>query len=228
MIRRFDLKPRTVLDPDVVTGICAAFGASRPDDLYAAVGYGKVSARAVLEALVPREQRGRRKPEKSIASVVRRVLQPNRGTIKVRGFDDLMVFRAGCCKPIRGETIVGYVTRGKGVSVHAASCSNVVNLFYDPERRIDVAWDKANGESAFTVGLTIQVEDRRGMIADVTARLADRKIDIRKVEASANEDQHGHIAVTFDVRDMQHLQRVIKVVRGVAGVLHVERVHRKP
>ena len=228
-VRRFDLKPRTVLDPGVVAGICASFSASKPEDLYAAVGYGKVSARAVLEALVPRERRGRRKPEKkSIAAVVRRVLQPNQGTIMVRGFDDLMVFRAGCCNPIRGETIVGYVTRGKGVSVHAASCSNVVNLFYDPERRIDVAWDKANGESAFTVCLTMQVEDRRGMIADVTARLADRKIDIRKVEASANEDRHGHIAVTFDVRDMQHLQRVIKVVRGVAGVLHVERVHRKP
>ena len=228
-VRRFDLKPRTVLDPGVVAGICAAFSASKPEDLYAAVGYGKVSARAVIEALVPRERRGRRKPEKkSIAAVVRRVLQPNQGTIMVRGFDDLMVFRAGCCNPIRGETIVGYVTRGKGVSVHASSCSNVVNLFYDPERRIDVAWDKANGESAFTVCLTMQVEDRRGMIADVTARLADRKIDIRKVEASANEDRHGHIAVTFDVRDMQHLQRVIKVVRGVAGVLHVERVHRKP
>ena len=228
-VRRFDLKPRTVLDPGVVAGICASFSASKPEDLYAAVGYGKVSARAVLEALVPRERRGRRKPEKkSIAAVVRRVLQPNQGTIMVRGFDDLMVFRAGCCNPIRGETIVGYVTRGKGVSVHASSCSNVVNLFYDPERRIDVAWDKANGESAFTVCLTMQVEDRRGMIADVTARLADRKIDIRKVEASANEDRHGHIAVTFDVRDMQHLQRVIKVVRGVAGVLHVERVHRKP
>ena len=139
-----------------------------------------------------------------------------------------MVFRAGCCNPIRGEKIVGYVTRGKGVSVHAASCSNVVNLFYDPERRIDVAWDKANDESAFTVCLTIQVEDRRGMIADVTSRLADRKINIRKVEASANEHQHGHISVTFDISDMGHLQRVIKVVRGVAGVLDVERVHRKP
>ena len=226
-LRRFDLKARTVLDPEAVGKICATFSASKPDDLYAFVGYGKVSARAVLDVLVPREQRDRQKPETSISSVVRRVLRPNQGTIKVRGFDDLLVFRAGCCNPIRGEKIVGYVTRGKGVSVHAASCPNVMNLFYDPERRIDVAWDKANGESAFTVCLTIQVEDRRGMIADVTSRLADRRIDIRKVEASASEDQHGQISVTFDISDMQHLQRVIKVVRGVTGVLDVERVHRK-
>ena len=227
-LRRFDLKPRTVLNPEEVARVCAAFNASKPDELYASVGYGKVSARAVLEALVPREQRGRRKPEKAIVSAVRRVLRPNQATIKVRGFDDLMVFRAGCCNPIRGEKIVGYVTRGKGVSVHAASCSNVINLFYDPERRIDVAWGKASGESSFTVCLTIQVEDRRGMIADVTSRLADTRINIRKVEASANEDRHGQISVTFDISDMRHLQRVIKVVRGVAGVLDVERVHRKP
>ena len=227
-VRRFDLKPRTVLDPDAVGRVCATLGASKPDDLYASVGYGKVSSRAVLDALIPREQREHAKSEASIASVVRRVLRPNQGTIKVRGFDDLMVFRAGCCNPIRGEKIVGYVTRGKGVSVHAASCPNVVNLFYDPERRIDVAWDKANDESTFTVCLTIQVEDRRGMIADVTSRLADRSINILKVEASANKDRHGHISVTFDISDMQHLQRVIKVVRAVAGVLDVERVHRKP
>jgi len=227
-VRRFDLKPRTVLDPDAVGRVCAALGASKPDDLYASVGYGKVSSRAVLDALIPREQREHPKADASISSVVRRVLRPNQETIKVRGFDDLMVFRAGCCNPIRGEKIVGYVTRGKGVSVHAASCPNVVNLFYDPERRIDVAWDKANDESTFTVCLTIQVEDRRGMIADVTSRLADRRINILKVEASANKDRHGHISVTFDISDMQHLQRVIKVVRAVAGVLDVERVHRKP
>ena len=227
-VRRFDLKPRAVLDPDAVARVCSTLGASKPDDLYASVGYGKVSSRAVLDVLIPREQRERPKAEASIASVVRRVLRPNQETIKVRGFDDLMVFRAGCCNPIRGEKIVGYVTRGKGVSVHAASCPNVVNLFYDPERRIDVAWDKANDESTFTVCLTIQVEDRRGMIADVTSRLADRRINILKVEASANKDRHGHISVTFDISDMQHLQRVIKVVRAVAGVLDVERVHRKP
>ncbi|MCY4637744.1 MAG: bifunctional (p)ppGpp synthetase/guanosine-3',5'-bis(diphosphate) 3'-pyrophosphohydrolase [Acidobacteria bacterium] len=227
-VRRFDLKPRTVLDPDAVGRVCAALGASKPDDLYASVGYGKVSSRAVLDALIPREQREHPKADASISSAVRRVLRPNQETIKVRGFDDLMVFRAGCCNPIRGEKIVGYVTRGKGVSVHAASCPNVVNLFYDPERRIDVAWDKANDESTFTVCLTIQVEDRRGMIADVTSRLADRRINILKVEASANKDRHGHISVTFDISDMQHLQRVIKVVRAVAGVLDVERVHRKP
>ena len=96
----------------------------------------------------------------AIAAAVRRVLGNGEDRIKVSGVDDLMVFRARCCNPIRGEKIVGYITRGKGVSVHSAACSNVVNLLYDPERRIDVEWEKS-GEAAarYTVRLTMQVEE---------------------------------------------------------------------
>ena len=226
-IRQFDLKAKTVLDDDAVASVCSEFGAQKPDDLFAFVGYGKVSASNVLAKLVPTEQLREPKGETALGSVVRRVLRPNQDKIKVRGFDDLMVFRAGCCNPIRGEQIVGYVTRGKGVSVHSASCPNVTNLFYDPERRIDVVWDAADSDTSFTVCLTMQVEDRRGMLADVTARITGTKINIRKVEASAHEDQRGHISVTMDIRDLKHLQRVIKVVRAVPGVLNVERVLRQ-
>ena len=226
-VRRFALKAKAVLDAKAVETVCGDFNASKPDDLYAAVGYGKVAARAVLDRLVPENRLQQPNPETPIASVVRRILRPNQDTIKVRGFDDLMVFRAGCCNPIRGEKIVGYVTRGKGVSVHSANCPNVLNLLYDPERRIDVVWDRADGDASFTVCLTIQVEDRRGMLADVTSRIAETRIDIRKVEASAHEDQHGHISVTMDITDLKHLQKVIKVVRAVPGVLNVERVLRQ-
>src|SRR6202043_852868 len=103
----------------------------------------------VLVKLVPSDKLREKSPEGAVASVVRRVLGAGEEKIKVRGFDDLMVFRARCCNPIRGEKIVGYITRGKGVSVHSATCPNVVNLLYDPERRIEVEWDKSPaGESA--------------------------------------------------------------------------------
>ncbi len=225
--RRFDVKEKALVDAEALARVASELGLPRADDLCASIGYGKISARNVLGRLVPQEQLGEQKKETAIASVVRRVLRPNQDTITVRGFDDLMVFRAGCCNPIRGEQIVGYVTRGKGVSVHAASCPNVINLFYDTERRIDVVWDKARDASSFTVCLTMQVEDRRGMLADVTSRIADRKINIRKVEATTNEGQHGRISVTIEINDLKHLQRVIKVVRAVPGVLDVERVLRQ-
>ena len=227
-IRHFDLKVKTVLDADMLESACGDFGAQKADDLLALVGYGKVSTRTLLAKLVPLNQLREPKKGVAIASAVRRMLRPNQHKIKVRGFDDLMVFRAGCCNPIRGEKIVGYVTRGKGVSVHSASCRNVTNLFYDPDRRIDVVWDfSATDETLFTVCLTIQVEDRRGMLADVTSRIADTKINIRKVEATTHEHEHGHISVTIDISDLKHLQRVVKVVRAVPGVLNVERVLRQ-
>ncbi len=99
-----------------------------------------------------------------------------------------MVFRARCCNPIRGEKIVGYITRGKGVSVHSATCPNVVNLLYDPERRIDVEWDKGVDASPYTVRLKISVEDRRGILADVSSRIADINTNIRDVEATVGAD----------------------------------------
>ena len=225
-VRRFDLSAKKVLDSASVAQISGEFGLKKGDDLFAAVGYGKISARKVLAKIVPQDKLREKADETAIAAVVRRVLRPSEDKIKVRGFDDLMVFRARCCNPIRGEKIVGYITRGKGVSVHAATCPNVLNLLYDPERRIDVVWDRADEASSFTVCLAIQVEDRRGILADVTGAIANVNINMRKVEASTNEDQRGRISVTMDITDLKHLQRVSKVVRAVPGVVDVERMMR--
>ena len=225
--RRFDLKTRTIFDSPAMVEACDSFAAPKPDDLFASVGYGKVSPRNVLAKLYPAERLVEPKQKAALTSVVRRVLRPHHDKIKVRGFDDLLVFRAGCCNPIRGEKIVGYVTRGKGVSVHSSTCPNVMNLFYDPDRRIDVVWDSKSDNTQFTVCLTIEVEDRRGMLADVTSCISDTEINIRKIETSTREDEHAYISVTMDIDDLKHLQRVIKVLRAVSGVRDVERVLRQ-
>ena len=228
-IRRFNLSVKKVLETQKLNEVAGEFGSKKTDDLFTAVGYGKLSPRAVLAKLVPKDQLTESPGQTALRSVVRRVLRPAEDKIKVQGFDDLMVFRARCCNPIRGEKIVGYITRGKGVSVHSATCPNVLNLLYDVERRIEVVWDKPrdNEASVFTVSLTIQVEDRRGILADVTSRIADIKINVRKVEAIASDDNHGQISVTLDITDLKHLQRVVKVVTSVPGVLDVERVQRQ-
>ena len=149
--------------------------------------------------------------------------------IKVKGFDDLMVFRARCCNPIRGEKIVGYITRGKGVSVHSATCPNVVNLLYDPERRIEVEWDKSapgDGAARYTVKLTMEVEDRKGLLAAVSAKIADINTNIKNMEARTDPDRHARIDMTVEISDLKHLEKVIKAVRGVEGVIGVERAAR--
>jgi len=227
--RRFDLNPKTVLESEELAKFATEYGAQKPEELLAHIGYGKLSARTVLQKSVPGGQLKERPADSAVVSVVKRVLRPGSASdkIKVRGTDDIMVFRAKCCNPIRGEKIVGYITRGKGVSVHAATCPNVLNLMFDPERRIDVEWDTATSDQApYTVRLTMQVEDRKGMLAEISAKVSDINTNITNMEARTGDDQQARIDMTVEISDVKHLERVIKSIKGVQGVLGVERTAR--
>ena len=221
--RRYDLNPKTLVDSDAFKNVLGDFGGHKPDDVFAAIGYGKLSPKQVLAKLVPADTLREKAPEGVVRAAVKRVLGTGEEKIKVRGFDDLMVFRARCCNPIRGEKIVGYITRGKGVSVHSASCSNVVNLLYDPERRIDVEWDKGDAVARYTVKLTMEVEDRKGVLAAVSAKIAGINTNIKTMEAHTGDDQRARIDMTVEISDLKHLEKVMKSLRAVDGVLDVER-----
>jgi GTP pyrophosphokinase len=225
-LRRYGVDRATVSD-DVLGRIAPEFSVPRADDLYAAIGYGKVTARAVLARAVGPDTL-REKAADGQPTPVRRptTAAADDQKIKVRGIDDLMVFRARCCNPIRGEKIVGYITRGKGVSVHAVSCPNVVNLLFDPERRIEVEWDTGHDALPYIVRLKISVEDRRGILADVSSRIADIDTNIKDVEATAGTDHRGSIRMTVEISDLKHLERVMKSIQKVEGVLAVERASR--
>jgi GTP pyrophosphokinase len=228
--RRYDLNVKGMTESAEFTAVLPEFGAQKPDELYAAMGYGKLQPKQVFGRLVPDDKLREKPAEGAVAAVVRRVLGTGEEKIKVKGFDDLMVSRARCCNPIRGEKIVGYITRGKGVSVHSAACPNVVNLLYDPERRIDVEWDKSPGAAdaaaRYTVKLTMEVEDRKGLLAAVSARIADLNTNIRNMEARTDQDRRARLDMTIEISDLKHLERVIKSLKGVDGVLGVERAGR--
>jgi GTP pyrophosphokinase len=226
--RRFDLNPKTLLTDDALARAAAELSVQKPDDLFAAIGYGKLAPKQVLARLVPAGKLQEKPPEGLVSAAVRRVLGTGEEKIKVKGFDDLMVFRARCCNPILGEKIVGYITRGKGVSVHSATCPNVVNLLYDPERRIDVEWDKSSSADAarYTVKLTMEVEDRKGLLAAVSAKIADINTNIKNMEARTDPDQRARIDMTVEISDLKHLEKVMKSLRGVDGVIDVERAGR--
>jgi GTP diphosphokinase / guanosine-3',5'-bis(diphosphate) 3'-diphosphatase len=227
--RRFDLNPKTLLEGDGFSRVLADLGVQKRDDVFAAIGYGKVAPKHVLAKLVPTDTLKEKAPEGPVTSAVKRVFGAGEEKIKVKGFDDLMVFRARCCNPIRGEKIIGYITRGKGVSVHSSTCPNVVNLLYDPERRIEVEWDKSSGADAaarYTVKLTMEVEDRKGLLAAVSAKIADINTNIKNMEARTDNDQHARIDMTVEISDLKHLEKVIKSLKTVDGVLDVERAGR--
>jgi GTP pyrophosphokinase len=225
--RRFGLNAGTVLESSELSKFASEYGARTVEELLAHIGYGKLSARTVLQKSVPAELK-EKAPDSAVVSVVKRVLRTGGAAdkIKVRGADDVMVFRAKCCNPIRGEKIVGYITRGKGVSVHSASCTNVLNLMFDPERRIEVEWDQAGGEAPYIVRLTMQVEDRKGMLAEISAKVSDINTNITNMQARTGEDQQARIDMTVEIRDLKHLDKVIKSIKGVQGVIGVERTAR--
>src|SRR5262249_54926685 len=153
-----------------------------------------------------------------------RPVEGGEGVIKVRGIDDLMVYRAKCCNPIRGEAIVGYVTRGKGVAVHSRMCPNVQSLMYDVERKIDVEWARAADES-FPVRIVIHTDDRPGMLNQLTGVLSDEHTNIRSLEAKGATDHDGGVVdITVDVRDKKQLEKLVNAMRRISGVRDVERL----
>src|SRR5215510_812287 len=178
-LRRYDIPQKGLLESDLFAKALSDAGVKTADDLFALIGYGTLSAKQLLGKLVPAERLKEKPPDGVVAAVVKRAFGGGEEKIKVRGSDDVLVFRAKCCNPIRGEKIVGYITRGKGVSVHSATCPNVVNLLYDPERKIEVEWEKSSGtEAPYTVRLTMQVEDRKGMLAEISAKVSDINTNI--------------------------------------------------
>jgi GTP pyrophosphokinase len=201
------------------------------EDLHAALGYGKFSARQVLSKIAPsvvKEEVPEARPAPApdgaaqTAPGVRRA--DGDGVIKVRGLDDLMVYRAKCCNPIRGEAIVGYVTRGKGVAVHAKMCPNVQSLMYDVERKIEVEWARA-AEDSFPVRIVIHTDDRPGMLNQLTSVLSAENTNIRSLEAKGATDHDGGVVeMTVDVRDKKQLEKLVATMRRISGVRDVERL----
>ena len=209
------------------------YGLSQTEDLYAALGYGKFSARQVLQKAAP-ELLTDDAPAAHAAPVAEPSASPGQSgesyddAIKVHGMDDLMVYRAKCCNPIRGDAIVGYVTRGKGVAVHARSCTNVQNLMYDSERKIDVEWTRSVLET-FPVRIVVHTDDRPGLLHQITSALADEKINVRSLEARTDFSQSTDAAIvemTVEVRDKKQLEKLCTAMRRISGIRDVERTQQ--
>ncbi len=198
-------------------------GFSSLDDFLAAVGYGKTAPHALLAALVPTSAL-EPKPEGVVSRTVKKVLGFGDGRVKVRGADDILVVLAKCCNPVRGEEIVGYITRGKGVSVHSVQCPNVKGLLFDPERKIEVAWDTGAKDAVYDVKLALDVEDRQGLLAKIVSTIADEKADIKNVDAKTFEGKQARVSVVLSVSDRVQMERVMARIRKIDGVREVSRM----
>ena len=233
---RFQLSTKKLLnDADgAMKRVAGEYGYGRPDDLMAAIGYGKLVPRNVIAKYLGPEKFDEQaqkldgqKPSRLRDSVeaVKRMIRLGDDSIVVRGIDDLLINRARCCNPVHGEAIVGYVTRGKGVAVHARRCKNVEQLMINPERIVEVEWAGKPDSVAYAVKLLAVTENRNGMLAGITAAISDMKTGIRDARATVAADNRGRVEVTVEVFDVKHLDKVMRSVRNVPGVLDVERMN---
>ncbi len=236
--RKFKV-PMTQIDDQDLGRIAHEFGVATSADLLATLGQGKHTAHQVLNKLAPgfagpaeAEPGAETKPgEAGMSDAVRKLHLAGSDSLQVEGQNDLLVYRARCCNPIRGEEIVGYVTRGKGVAVHARSCPNVQNLLYESDRRINVEWsrvaDGAEGQAQrYPVKITVYCDDRTGMLKELTAVISDEDTNIRGVELRRDEEGEAVIEFVVEAEDVRHLNRMVLGLRRVDGVRQVERTQK--
>ena len=233
--------PMSQIDDQDLGRIANEYGVATAADLLATLGLGKHSAHQILSNLAPGYSNlpGTEEPETKpgtggeagMSDAVRKLHLSGSDSLQVEGQNDLLVYRARCCNPIRGEEIVGYVTRGKGVAVHARSCPNVQNLLYESDRRIAVEWSRVGDETAgrtqrYPVKITVYCDDRAGMLKELTAVISDDNTNIRGVEMRHDETGEAVIEFVVEAEDLRHLNRIVLGLRRVNGVRSVQRTQK--
>ena len=197
--------------------------------LYAAVGERVVSAQSVVERLVALLG-GEAGAGEDLAEAVRpptpsRTARAGQGTVAVKGVDEVWATLARCCTPVPGDDIVGFVTQGKGVSVHREDCGNVVGLREHPERIVEVSWEEAAlGKGVYLVQVQVEALDRSGLLSDVTRAISDSHVNILSASVSTGRDRVATSRFTFEMADPGHLDSVLAAARKVAGVFDAYRI----
>ncbi|MGA2728904.1 MAG: ACT domain-containing protein [Terracidiphilus sp.] len=239
--RKFKVPQSQISDQDLGR-IANEYGVATAADLLATLGQGKHSAHQVLNKLSPGiatpadiDQGPEAKPagsgETPMSDAVRKLHLTGSDSLEVEGQNDLLVYRARCCNPIRGEEIIGYVTRGKGVAVHARSCPNVQNLLYESDRRIAVEWARVGDETAgraqrYPVKITIYCDDRTGMLKELTAVISDNDTNIRNIDIRHDDTGEAIIEFIVEAEDLRHLNRMVLSLRRISGVRDVQRTQK--
>ena len=221
-----ELRRRKLPKPDDAALLAAARQLKLTDanHLIASLGQGDVGAVQLLRILHPElDPVEEPKPASAFERLVDRVRGNSKG-VRIQGADGLMVRYAQCCQPVPGDPVVGYVTRGRGVSIHRADCPNLLTLVHEPERRLEIDWQSMEGER-FTVRLTLEGYDRRGLYADVAGAVTATGTDIRHMELHTN-DGRATGSVVVEVENLAHLQKIMRSVRRIKGINEVARRER--
>jgi GTP pyrophosphokinase len=219
-----ELKRRRLAKPDdlALARAAVALGLTTPQHLLASIGQGDINIVQALKHIYPEIESA----ELPKPNVFDRFVDRMRGTkgVRIQGVDGLMVRYAQCCQPVPGDPVVGYVTRGRGVSIHRADCPNLLLLAHEPERRLEIDWQEAEGER-FVVRLAIEANDRRALYADIAAAVSSTGTDIRSMDLHSTDGRVSG-SVIVEVENLAHLEKIMKATRRVKGITDVARRER--
>lgn len=192
------------------------------EDLLVAIGLGRITPAQFVALAIPGKKAADESP--SLFKRVTRALGRNKEKVLVHGLGDTMVSLARCCNPIPGDAIVGYITRGRGVSVHTEDCPNLESLLVDEDRKIDVEWASGSDPGRFEVGIRIETVNRPGRLARVAELIEQEKINIRHADAVVSDDGKGTITVIAEVENRRQVERLVDRIYRIGGVRRVSRI----
>ncbi|MDN4639678.1 bifunctional (p)ppGpp synthetase/guanosine-3',5'-bis(diphosphate) 3'-pyrophosphohydrolase [Agreia sp. PsM10] len=224
-MRKQNLPLQKLMSQDSFAEVASQMRYDSVSGLYAAIGEGHVSTQSVIEKVLAGLQNEAISEDSDLDVVVhgRRRSKLSDSGVLVRGAPDILVKLAKCCTPVPGDKIVGFVTRGSGVSVHQSDCHNVASLLTEPERMIDVEWAPSS-KSLFLVQIQVEALDRSGLLSDVTRVLSEHHVNILSATVNTSSDRLAISRFVFEMGDTTHLDRVLNAVRRIDAVYDVYRV----
>ncbi len=216
-----------ILKHDFVSNVLKKMNLSSLDDMYSSIGYGGFTSKQILQKILE-EYKKNVKQDKSEIDVNKIETKPkqkqkiDRG-VKLDGIDNILIKFARCCNPVPGDKIIGYITKGRGVSIHRKDCPNVVNNIYDKERLIEVNWEGLQ-ETSYPVEIEASASDRPGVLSDIINMIGEMKTTIDAVNARASKDGIAVIDLVLEINDKKHLENVMKKISRIPGIFEVKRV----
>ncbi len=225
-IQKYNLSPSEVLKPESLSEAIKTTGFSNEENLFAAIGYGRYQVHQLMMKLIPQEKIEERKKreESRFKKIISRVTKkPEIGSVKIKGVEDFLTRFAMCCNPVPGDKIIGFISRGRGVTIHTADCPNIAELQYDKDRLVNVEWDLKE-KTLHKVRINIHTLDKPGILADISASIASQGVNISQADIETTENKEAFLNFSIEISDLDQLQKVINSIKQLKGVLKVERV----
>jgi GTP pyrophosphokinase len=226
-LRKYDLQQAKLIKSGELAKVANEFSFQGVEDLIAAVGYGKMTANQIIGKILPQEELEQQREELRegrFKSLVQKITRSPKDALLIKGIDNVMVRYAGCCNPVPGDKVIGFITRGRGVTIHTADCQNAMDD--DPHRKVEVEWDSTK-EYSYPVRIRVYSEDKKGLLAEISQSLSSNKANIKNAKVDTTEDKKAVSTFEVEIRDLNHLNKVIRSIEKIKGIHRVERMREE-